>query len=52
VGALPANHRPLRSGPTLIERDNDIPPFAALAAEAARAKSVLEAHSRVLQSAA
>jgi uncharacterized protein len=39
--------------PTLIERDNDIPPFAALAAEAARAKSVLESHSRrVPQSAA
>ena len=39
--------------PTLIERDNDIPPFAALAAEAARAKTVLYAHSRrVLRSAA
>ena len=39
--------------PTLIERDNDIPSFATLAAEAARAKSVLDAHSRrVLQSAA
>ena len=39
--------------PTLIERDNDIPPFATLAAEAARAKSVLEAHSRrVMRSAA
>jgi uncharacterized protein len=32
--------------PTLIERDNDVPPFAALAAEAARAKSVLDAHAR------
>jgi uncharacterized protein len=32
--------------PTLIERDNDIPPFATLAAEAARAKSVLDAHVR------
>jgi uncharacterized protein len=39
--------------PTLIERDNDVPPFAALAAEAARAKSVLDAHARrALQSAA
>ena len=39
--------------PTLIERDNDIPPFPALAAEAARAKSVLDVHSRrVLRSAA
>jgi uncharacterized protein len=39
--------------PTLIERDNDVPPFAALAAEAARAKSVLDAHARrALQTAA
>jgi hypothetical protein len=39
--------------PTLIERDNDVPPFAALAAEAARAKSALDAHARrALQSAA
>ena len=39
--------------PTLIERDNDIPPFATLAAEAARAKSVLDAHvRRTLKSAA
>jgi len=28
--------------PTLIERDNDIPPFAALAAEVARARAALE----------
>jgi uncharacterized protein (UPF0276 family) len=39
--------------PTLIERDNDIPPFATLAVEAARAKSVLDAHvRRTLKSAA
>ena len=39
--------------PTLIERDNDIPPFAVLATEAARAKSVLDAYSRrILRSAA
>jgi uncharacterized protein (UPF0276 family) len=37
--------------PTLIERDNNVPPFAALAAEAARAKSVLD-HARRLQAAA
>ena len=37
--------------PTLIERDNDVPPFGALAAEAARAKSVLD-HARSLQAAA
>jgi uncharacterized protein (UPF0276 family) len=37
--------------PTLIERDNDVPPFAALAAEAARAKSVLD-HARRQQAAA
>jgi uncharacterized protein (UPF0276 family) len=37
--------------PTLIERDNDVPSFAALAAEAARAKSVLD-HARRLQAAA
>jgi hypothetical protein len=37
--------------PTLIERDNDVPPFAALAAEAGRAKSVLD-HARRLQAAA
>jgi uncharacterized protein len=39
--------------PTLIERDNDIPAFATLAAEAARAKSLLDAHvRRALKSAA
>jgi uncharacterized protein (UPF0276 family) len=38
--------------PTLIERDNDVPPFVALAAEAARAKSVLDGRARRLQVAA
>jgi uncharacterized protein len=38
--------------PTLIERDNDIPAFTALAAEAGRAKSLLDTHVRRLQAAA
>jgi uncharacterized protein (UPF0276 family) len=38
--------------PTLIERDNDIPAFTVLAAEAGRAKSLLETHVRRLQAAA
>jgi uncharacterized protein len=43
-----------RSGPipTLIERDNDVPPFLTLVAETARAKSLLDAHGRRLQPAA
>jgi uncharacterized protein (UPF0276 family) len=32
--------------PTLIERDNDIPPFAAAAAEVARAAAILSRHAR------
>jgi uncharacterized protein (UPF0276 family) len=38
--------------PTLIERDNDVPAFTALAAEAGRAKSVLDTHARRLKAAA
>jgi uncharacterized protein (UPF0276 family) len=38
--------------PTLIERDNDVPPFAALAAEAKRAKSTLDGHVHRLRTAA
>ncbi len=32
--------------PTLIERDNDIPSFAAIAAEVARAAAILSRHAR------
>jgi uncharacterized protein (UPF0276 family) len=38
--------------PTLIERDNDVPSFEALAAEAGRAKSLLDLLTRPLRSAA
>jgi uncharacterized protein (UPF0276 family) len=38
--------------PTLIERDNHIPAFTALAAEAGQAKSVLDTHARRLKAAA
>jgi uncharacterized protein (UPF0276 family) len=31
--------------PTLIERDNDVPPFATLTTEAARARAILAAHA-------
>ena len=34
--------------PTLVEWDNDVPPFAVLAAEAARAQAVLDAHAPLL----